>query len=907
MVPFVVQIFAAVGITGYLSFRNGQKAVRNLATQLEQEVSERVSLHLDNYLSAAVKLTQVNVDAIELGFLALHDYKAAGHFFWKQLRTFEKVGYLSYTLPTGEFVGAGRWLEDGTLVIDETSTETNWKTYSFATDSEGNRTEIISNVPYDPFAESWYQQTVEAGKPIWTDVYAWDAFPDIFSIPFNYPLYDENQNLTIILGIDLLLTGITDFLHQIKLSPSSNVFVLERDGALIASSSSELPYKTVNGEAKRLNITESGNSAVQATAQRIQEQFGGFEQIGTEQQLEFIHDSERYFVRVTPWQDKFGLDWLVVVTVPESDFMAQINANTRNTILLCLAALLLAVLCGLVTSRWITRPIHRLSGVAQAIADGDLSQRVEIQQIAELGVLSQAFNRMVQQLQSSFTALDATNQELEKTNLELEQRVEQRTAQLQYAKDAAEVANRAKSEFLANMSHELRTPLNAILGFTQIMRRDSALNRKQRENLGIIDRSGEHLLSLINDVLDLSKIEAGSLHLHRSNIDLYEMLDTIQEMFALKAETKGLQLIGKRRPDVPRYIEADAKKLRQVLINLLSNAIKFTEEGSVFLRVKSTGADFPSQNAPNVRLLFEVEDTGAGIAPEELDSLFTAFVQTETGRNSQQGTGLGLPISRKFVQLMGGEIDVRSTVGVGTTFSFEIPVQKAIAASPPVSVPRRRVVGLAPNQPPYRILVVDDRWENRQIMLQLLEPVGFEVKEAANGQEAVVLWQEWAPHLIWLDMRMPVMNGYEAASEIKFHLQGQATVIIALTASTFEEERGLVLSAGCDDFVRKPFRETTIWHKITEHLGVQYLYEENPAVVDNPSRQLPLEPAMLNFMSQEWLERLAEAAALLDGEAIAQLLQEIPQERVELTNALQQRVNDFDFDYILSLLQQVPV
>jgi signal transduction histidine kinase/DNA-binding response OmpR family regulator len=587
------------------------------------------------------------------------------------------------------------------------------------------------------------------------------------------------------------------------------------------------------------------------------------------------------------------LDWLVITTIPKSDFMGQIDANTHITIMLCLGALLVAILLGLIISYWITQPILNL-GKASVAATG----------IVELEVLSNSFNEMAEQLQTSFANLASTNEELDSINQELEIRVECRTAELEQAKNSAESANRSKSEFLANMSHELRTPLNAILGFSQLMSREPSLNSEQKENLRIINRSGEHLLSLINDVLDLAKIESGKTTLHTTDFDLYELLDLIAEMLALKAESKGLQLIIERDRNLSRYIHTDDKKLRQVLINLLGNGIKFTHQGTVTLRVREQPENEQNQPDNTLVIAFEIEDTGVGIAPEEIDSLFLVFTQTEAGRQSQEGTGLGLPISKKFVELMGGQIIVSSQLGKGTVFKFDIQAQVAESFQLTGQKSTQRVMGLQPQQQEYRILVVDDRPANRQLLLKLLRPIGFQVQEAANGQEAVEIWQIWQPHLIWMDMRMPVMNGYEATQQIKAHLQGQATVIIALTASTLESEKAVVLSAGCDDFVRKPFREEVIFEKMSQFLGVQYLYENfDPQEQGEIVSWSKLTVEALALMPDEWLAELSEAAALIDEQLIGQLLTQIPSEHQSLAQAIQQEVADFNFDRLINLAQ----
>lgn len=460
------------------------------------------------------------------------------------------------------------------------------------------------------------------------------------------------------------------------------------------------------------------------------------------------------------------------------------------------------------------------------------------------------------------------------------------------AKEAAEAANRAKSVFLSNMSHELRTPLNAILGFAQIMARDDTLDKTHRSRLETINRSGRHLLSLINDVLEISRIEAGRTTLQNEVFCLTDTLMAVEDMIRARAESKSLRFVSEYVSELPRYVVGDAHHLRQVLINLLGNAIKYTDQGVVKLRVQAAGGF----------IRFEVADTGVGIAAADLPRIFQAFYQTDAGIAKGEGTGLGLAISHEFVRLMGSEIKVSSEPGKGSVFTFTLSLPEANA--PIISVEPSRVIGLAADQPTVRVLVVEDNADSRELITLLLSNVGFEVRAAENGQQAIECFQNWQPQFIWMDMRMPVLDGYEATKIIRSLPGGGQVKIAALTASAFREDRQAILEAGCDEMLSKPVEEYRLFRIMGDLLGLHYRFAEEGAAAS--AGQTAFDAGLdLSPLSPILRAELADAAELLDADVVQAIIERLRPDYPEQAKTIAALVDAYRFDVVAKLCRGI--
>jgi PAS domain S-box-containing protein len=840
---FGLLILVTGSAIAYLSFRNAQEGIDNLAQKLQREVSQRIEQHLDEYLSLPPHVSQLNQQALSLNLLPLEDWQTTARYFWKQLQLYP-LSRLEVGTLTGDYIGVERRANNQFQI--RTSSRTNPQVLEiWATNSQGEASQRLEKrtSPYGYRLETWYIDGLTAPQTRWSQIEQRPNSQGHYDlwISASSPFLDQQGQLSGVLGVEYNLSQLQKFLAQLKIGDSSPTFIIERNGLLVASPG-RVDLTQQKQQKARINAPLAPDPLIRQTAQFLIKKFQGLKNIPEPVTLTTNFKGDRQFIQVTPWRDEWGLDWLIVVVIAESDFIGEIHANMQRTLLLCLLAFALSGLLAGLISRLLTRPLVRLSAASRAVREGNLAQSVPEQGSKEISSLARSFNQMLQEIAQSRQQLEAYSQSLETTVMErtlalqqemrdrlaaetryqliFEQAVEgiyqtdsegrylqvnpalaqiygydspaqlqeeqpnlkgqfyvepqrrqefctlletedfitnfesqiyrrdrtiiwisehsrvvrdsqgkmlyyegfvedislrkESEANLQKAKIAAEQANLAKSTFIAHMSHELRSPMNAILGFTRVLLRDRSLNSEQEENLKIVERSGEHLLTLINQILDISKIEAGKITLNPKSFDLLGMLEDLDDVFRLKAKEKGLNLVWELEENLPPYIVTDPLKLRQVLMNLLTNALKFTERGSILLQVRQI-----APSSERIKLHFTVTDTGYGIKAEDLKKLLQAFVQTETGLNAQEGTGLGLTISRKFVQLMGGDIHVSSELGVGTTFSFEILATPGSAPSAPESTPQRRVIALAPHQEAYRILIVDDKPLNRQLLSEL--------------------------------------------------------------------------------------------------------------------------------------------------------------------------------------------
>jgi signal transduction histidine kinase len=715
VVPFMAQIAIAVGLTGYLSLRNGEKTVSSLVNRLQQEVGDRVDQHLTSYLETSRQLSQSNKELFELGILKPGQFEEIAAVFVQQMHIYP-VGYLTFATLDGKMVNAGHYEDEIKITVSEINPTKygDRQEREYRVDAADRLSQDKPPEEYVFQEEPWFFQTVQRGKPQWSPIAPWETKPYPLSVSITYPIY-RGKTLIGVMDVDQRLSQISNFLRKLKVSAAGKVFVVDRKGLLVASSGSQEPYKLVDGLPERLPAIESGDRLIQATAQQLSQSFKDLHSIQQPQQLEYPLNNQRQFVRVEPWRDPLGLDWLIVVTVPESDFMEQVNANTRTTILLCILALMGAIASGIYTSRWITRPILRLIQASEKLSTAAQSgfsigiTPAPEPNIYELSVLAHDFNSMAQQLQRSFTALEQTNAQLETLNSDLETRVEQRTQQLSDAlttvqQTQAQLIQTEKmsslGQMVAGVAHEINNPINFIYGnlkhaehhirdllklvqlYQQSDGQDQATIRAYAESIDLkflqddlakilksmqlgTDRVREIVLSLRN----FSRLDESGF----KTVDLHEGIDSTLLILnhRIKHSIEVIQDYGK----LP-LVECYPAQLNQVFMNLLANAIDAIEETQVespTIRIQTQVGSSSAPDTTGSNIIIHISDNGSGISPENQTRIFDPFFTTkEVGK----GTGLGLLICYQVMQKHGGTIALTSQPDQVTTFTLTLPVHQ---------------------------------------------------------------------------------------------------------------------------------------------------------------------------------------------------------------------------------------
>ncbi|MGB3612413.1 MAG: ATP-binding protein [Elainellaceae cyanobacterium] len=714
VIPFLLEVFAAVGLVGFFSLRNGERAVLDLATQLQKEVSDRIDLHLEHYLSASTQVNRINAEAIRLGKLNVNDAEAMEQRFWQQIRIFSTLEYIYFGhQERGGYAGVGRsdteWPD-----IEETEDYVAGDFLIYETDAQGNRKALTSRTPgYDPRRRDWYEKSMARGRMGWSEIYGF--FPDsTLGISATLPIYGADEKLLGVIGSDLVLSGIQEFLANLDILETGQAFLIERDGRLIASSHAEaifVPPEDEDAELERIDLARAEDVLLQLTGETLQDELPNLDEVQRPVQLSFRHEGQLYLIQISPVRNEQGLDWLVGVILPESAFIEQINANTRTTIRLCALALLIATLLGVATSYWIKRRLTTLTEAAHAMSRGELEQKIDPTQLRELDDLGQSFNIMAEKLQQVIGDLENSNATLENSNATLEKRVSERTVELSTTlknlkRTQSQLIQTEKmsslGQLVAGIAHEINNPLNFVSG-----------------NLAYTKQYTEELLSILNlyqecypkpnpvisDYLNATDIEflkndfpnvirsmklgtdrilkivsslKGFSHLHEAEqkaVDIHRGLDST--LTILQSELKASDTFAEidvvtDYGDLP-LVECYPDRLCQVFMNLLSNAIDalHDETNPETCGVKPQIKICTSLKG-NSQVEISIADNGPGISKAIQSRLYDPFFTTKpTGK----GTGLGLSISFQIVvEQHRGTLECISNPGEGARFIVSLPI-----------------------------------------------------------------------------------------------------------------------------------------------------------------------------------------------------------------------------------------
>jgi signal transduction histidine kinase/DNA-binding response OmpR family regulator len=806
IVPFIFQIILAVGLTGYLSFRNGIDAVNDLATQLHTEITARIEQYLNTYLNIPSLVVNLNANSISNQQLDLNDLRSWLPYFFEQSKVFDELSFIYFGHQQGDYIALHR-RDDGKLAYNIRDKHTNGLMFDYHLDEKGESLGLLkAPSKYDPRYRPWYQTAVRAGKARWTNIYPFvgtGSETGQMGMSFVYPYYDHHGSLQGVLGSDFTLTRISNFLRGLKIGKQGKTFIVEPSGLLVADSFSDPSADTNKQQRKAFDVNDK---LIQATSRYLTERYGHFSQIKHNEQTQFFYEGQRQLVHISPFKNKFDLDWLIIVVVPEADFMEEINTNSRMTILLTLVALVLATIISIFTSKWIIQPILGLNKAAKKLSNGDWDQSLHlpVDRSDELGELANSFKSMAKQLKGSFQTLENQNAELQRLD-------------------------KLKNEFLANTSHELRTPLNGIINIADslIDGTTGSLPQPTYNNLRMIVFSGRRLANLVNNILDFSKLRLMNLDLQREAVDIREIVEVVFTLSKPLIGKKDLQFVNNINNSLPLAL-ADENRMQQILHNLVSNAVKFTESGRIEI----------SAEVRDDCLAISVFDTGIGIPENKYDSIFESFEQADgSTARIYGGTGLGLAVTKKLVELHGGDICVASEVGVGSRFTFTLPIaDEAYDLLDESPLSRKSLVfqehlpdftlqfSQSASYGDFKILIIEDEPVNIQVLINHLRLQNYAISQASNGKEALAeIEKGYKPDLILLDVMMPKMTGYEVCIRLREQFPVNELPILILTAKNQVSDLVEGLQSGANDYLTKPISKHELMARIQMHLQLSQM------------------------------------------------------------------------------------